>query len=176
MARSTTKIVSIASAALLGMAALLWIVQTGARTPHSSTVKRDVWVGDTLPSLPSYFWGEHEHSLVLAAQVDCPHCKASVPFYQQLRSMVAASTDRVGVVAVFPNSPDKVRAFLDRFHLDIPTVSSTPLQHLAVSGTPTLILADSKGTVIRVWIGELDTEEQRELFIQLRSYLDRKAG
>lgn len=176
MASSRTKIVSIASAALLGMAGLLWMVQTGTRTPHPSTVRRDVWVGDTLPALPSYSWGEHEHSLVLAAQVDCPHCKASVPFYQQLQSMVAASTNRVGVVAVFPNSPDKVRAFLDRFHLDIPAVSSTPLQHLAVSGTPTLILTDSKGTVIRVWIGELDTEERHQLFTQLRSYLDRKTG
>lgn len=85
--------------------------------------------------------------------------------------MVAGTTSRVGIVAVFPNPPDTVQAFLDQFRLDMPSVSGTPLRRLAVSGTPTLILADSKGTVVRVWMGELDSQEQSELFAQLHSYL-----
>jgi hypothetical protein len=104
--------------------------------------------------------------------VECLHCRASVPFYRQLQSMVASTTNRVGVVAVFPNPPDKVRTFLEQFNLDIPVVSNTPLEQLAVSGTPTLILADSVGTVVRVWVGELDAKERRELLAQLRLYLD----
>ena len=111
---------------------------------------------------------------MLAVRVECSHCRASVPFYRQLQSMVPTKNNRVGIIALFPNPPDKVRAFLDEFHLDMPVVPSTPLARLAVSGTPTLILADSKGTVIRVWVGELDAEEQRELLTQLRSYLGGK--
>jgi hypothetical protein len=171
---SKTIIVFIVSTGLLGTAVLLTMMKTAVRASHPTTAQRDVWVGDVLPALPNYSWGEHDHSLVLAVRVECPYCRASVPFYRQLQSMVAATTNRVGVIAVFPNPPDKVRAFLEQFNLDMPAVPSTPLERLAVSGTPTLILADSKGTAVRVWVGELDAEEQRELFAQLRSYLGGK--
>jgi hypothetical protein len=175
MIHSSKKIiVLIVSIGLLGAAILVTTMKTALRASNPATVKRSIWVGDILPALPNYSWEEHDRSLVLAARVDCQHCKASIPFYRQLQSMVASKANRVGVIAVFPNPLDKVREFLDQFHLNIPAVSSMPLQRLAVSGTPTLILVDSKGTVVRVWIGELDAEEQRGLFAQLRSYLDEK--
>lgn len=170
---SKTIIVFVVSAGLLGTAALVTMTKKALRASNPVSTKRDVWVGDTLPTLQNYSWKEHDHSLVLAARVECSHCRASVPFYRQLQSMVA-TTNRVGIVAVFPNPPDKVRAFLEQFNLDIRAVPSMPLEQLAVSGTPTLILADSRGTVVRVWVGELDAEERRELLAQLRSYLDGK--
>jgi hypothetical protein len=173
---SKTIIVFIVSAGLLGTAALVTMTKKALPTSSPLTTKREVWVGDTLPALKNYSWGEYDHSLVLAARVECQYCRASVPFYRQLRSMIAVTTKRVGFIAVFPNPPDKVGAFLDRFGLDIPAVSSMPLEQLSVSGTPTLILADSKGAVVRVWIGELDAEERRELLAQVRSYLDGKKG
>jgi hypothetical protein len=171
---SKTIIVFIVSTGLLGTAVLLTMMKAALRASNPATVQRDVWVGDILPALPNYSWGEHDHSLVLAVRVECSHCRASAPFYRQLQSIVPATTNRVGIIAVFPNPPDKVRAFLQQFNLDIPAVSSTPLEQLAVSGTPTLILTDSKGAVMRVWVGELDTEERRELLAQLRSYLGAK--
>jgi hypothetical protein len=165
-------IILVISVGLLGTTALVTRTNKALRASKPVTTKHDVWVGDTLPTLLNYSWKEHDHSLVLAARVECSHCRASVPFYRQLQSMVASTTNRVGVVAVFPNPPDKVRTFLEQFNLDIPVVSNTPLEQLAVSGTPTLILADSVGTVVRVWVGELDAKERRELLAQLRLYLD----
>jgi thioredoxin-related protein len=88
--------------------------------------------------------------------------------------MVANSANRVGVIAIFPNSKDKVQAFLQQFNLDLLTLADIPLERLAVSGTPTLVLVDSRGTALRVWVGELDPDEQRELFTQLHSYLGEK--
>lgn len=170
--RPKTIIIAIVSVGLLGTSAVL-MTKTAVRTSNPATIQRDVWVGDILPALPNYSWGEHDESLVLAVRSECPHCKASGPFYRQLESAVAATINRVGIIAVFPDPPDKVRTFLGKFELDIPVVSGMPLKHLAVSGTPTLILANSKGTVTRVWVGELDTEEQREIFAQLRSYVGR---
>lgn len=170
--RPKTIIIVIVSVGLLGTSVVL-MMKTALRASNPVSIQRDVWVGDILPTLPSYSWGEHDESLVLAVRSECPHCKASGPLYRQLRSAVAATINRVGIIAVFPDSPDKVRAFLGKFELDIPAVSGMPLKQLAVSGTPTLILADSRGTVTRVWVGELDAEEQRELFAQLRSYVGR---
>src|SRR5947209_6270010 len=119
---SKTVIVFIVLTGVLGTAVLLTMIKRALRASPPATVQRDVWVGDILPTLPNYSWGEHDHSLVLAVQVDCLHCKASVPFYRRLQSMVAATTKRVGVISVFPNPPDKVRAFLEQFDLDMPAV------------------------------------------------------
>lgn len=167
-------IIFIVAAGLFGTAVLLKTVKTAVRVSNAATVQHDVWVGDILPQLPGYSWGEHDHSLVVALRAECVHCKASVPFYRQLQSIVGGSTSQVGVVAIFSNPVDKVREFLDRFALKMPAIPGMPLDRLAVSGTPTLILADSRGIVIRVWVGELDAGEQRELLAQVRSYLGGK--
>jgi thiol-disulfide isomerase/thioredoxin len=165
-------VVIVVSAGLLGAAVLLRRVKPAHEAKPA--IQHDIWVGDALPALPGYSWEEHNHSLVLAMRTDCSHCKASAPLYRQVQSMVADSANRVGVIAIFPNSKDKVKAFLQQFNLDLLTLSDIPLERLAVSGTPTLILVDSRGAALRVWVGELDSDEQRELFTQLHSYLGEK--
>jgi thiol-disulfide isomerase/thioredoxin len=161
---------------LLGTTVFFRLSNRTHRISNIGPTQHGIWVGDVLPALPSYSWQEHDHSLVLAARVDCSHCKASAPLYRQLQLAVANATNRVGLIAVFPDSPDKIQAFFQQFNFNMPTIAGMPLERLAVSGTPTLLLTDSKGTVIRVWVGELDSEEQSELLAQLRSYLDAKAG
>lgn len=168
-----TIIVVMVAAGLLGTAVFLRGAKA-ARKAKPAAIQHDIWVGDVLPALPGYSWGEHNHSLVLAMRVDCPHCRASAPLYRQVQSLVADSAGRVGVIAIFPNAKDKVQTFLQQFNLDLLALSDISLERLSVSGTPTLVLVDSRGTALRVWVGELDPDEQRELFTQLHSYLGEK--
>src|SRR5947207_3423927 len=56
--------------------------------------------------------------VLLAVSQTCPHCIASLPFYQQLSTAVKRTGGKVKLLAVFPTSGGDPAAFLQKRSLD----------------------------------------------------------
>ena len=112
-------------------------------------------------------WNEHDHTLILAIKRGCHFCEESMPFYRRLEQMEADGQFAVHVVAVLPDNPASARFYLRCQNLNVDVVPNVPLDTLDVSGTPTAILVDQHGTLVRAWDGALSPRQQRELISAL---------
>jgi thiol-disulfide isomerase/thioredoxin len=130
--------------------------QTSGRLPSISA-------GERL-TIPTVDWAQNKKTLVFFLKKDCSYCTASADLYRQL---VADATKRnVKCVAVFPNTPEEARKYLQYIELPIENVYTGPLGDYKISGTPTVVFVDNSGTVKNVWIGA-QTDREREMRDQL---------
>ena len=143
-------------------------------------VKRNVWPGSAggriasisageRLNVPNVDWAQNKKSLVFFLKKDCPYCTSSASLYRQL---VADATKRnVKCVAVFPNSPEEARKYLQYLELPIDNVYTGPLGASKISGTPTVVFVDEGGIVKSVWIGA-QTDREQEMRNKLLALFD----
>ena len=65
-------------------------------------------------------------------------------------------------------SVESTKAFLAGDLTSVPRVLQAPLISLAVTGTPTLIIADSRRVVRHVYVGQLGRQQQEEVLALIR--------
>lgn len=113
-------------------------------------------------------WSRSDRTLLMVLSTHCHFCSESAGFYK--RMLAEASTRNVPVVAIFPQSAEEGRAYLTK--LEVPasniTVAQAPAGSVEVPGTPTLIVVDRKGLVVRSWTGKLQARGESEVLQQLR--------
>jgi len=117
--------------------------------------------GVSLPSLTGYQWSGHRETLLLAVRSGCHYCQDSRTFYARLKQMESSGELNAHLLAVLPDDKDSGTAFLRSGNAEIEAVFDQPLNNIQVLGTPTILLVDSHGTVVREWVGRLsrDAEE-----------------
>lgn len=157
---------AITSGLVIGFAAAFgfWFI-----TEHESGGRvggEPVHVGMRLSPPAGYLWRSWPHTLVLGLRVGCPFCEKSAAFYENLAHVAEAGSAKAHLLAVFPDSAEQIRSFMAGLP-GIETLPRTDLGALNVSGTPTVILVDGTGTVERVWIGLLTSEQQGEVMRQI---------
>jgi len=126
--------------------------------------------GTRLAAPAGHDWASHSRTFVLALRTDCSYCEESMPFYRRLVDTVAAHPS-YGLIAAFPNPQPEVEQSLARHRLQIPIVAGASLGSLGVSATPTVLLVNSDGTVLRVWLGRLAPEHEQELLEAIKPSL-----
>lgn len=126
-------------------------------------------VGMRLASMNGYEWSAHQRTLVLALRTDCEYCEASMPFYKRLAAAAREEGAVFGVLSAFPQDAAEVERLQSRVGLQMRTVANADLHALGVSGTPTLILVDSRGTVLKTWTGQLASVGEWEVVQALQS-------
>lgn len=102
-------------------------------------------------------------TLVLALREGCSYCEASVPFYQGLAQRESSSGLRCSLLAILPDSGRTAKAFMRSEGLAIPTLPEIPLPPLGIQATPTLLLLDARGNVVRSWVGELSRRQREDV-------------
>ena len=110
-------------------------------------------------------WTKSDRTLLLALQKGCHFCTESAPFYQKLVSQ--ALMRKVRIIAVLPQEVGVSQEYLGALNVQIGEIRQMPLDALKISGTPTVILVDSRGFVIRSWIGKLPPEAEAEVIQML---------
>jgi thiol-disulfide isomerase/thioredoxin len=119
-------------------------------------VKRNVWPGAASGSrpgisagerlnIPNVDWSQNKKSVVFFLKKDCPFCTSSAGLYRQL--VEEATKRNVKCIAVFPNTPEDARKYLQYIELPIENVYTGPLGESKISGTPTVVFVDDKGIV-----------------------------
>jgi hypothetical protein len=129
-------------------------------TQRSVKGSEEVAVGDHLAPMGRYQWAAHSQTLVLFLRQGCVYCEKSLPFYRNLMSLERAQRLQVHLVTVFPEEIARVREYCQRNGLTSETLSDIAPNVLRVLGTPTLILVNSNGRVLKTWIGELSTPQE----------------
>jgi Redoxin len=126
----------------------------------ASSQKHALRAGDRL-AVENVDWRTHRATLVLALQVGCRFCSESAPFYSKVAAALEQSD--VHVVAVFPQTTELALKYLGRLRVPIGDVREQLLSTMNVFGTPTIILVDRNGRIVRTWIGKLNEEGEAEV-------------
>jgi hypothetical protein len=91
-----------------------------------------------------------------------------MPFYQRLaRNIQDSSSGRVQLVGLTTDLLSQGKSYLDSFGLSVASLVSTKPESLGVSGTPTLLLVDSTGTIHRIWRGKLSASVEAEVLSEV---------
>jgi len=106
-------------------------------------------------------WGASRKTVVLAMSTECHFCKESTPFYKRLLSVASSRHDRV--MAAFPQSELVSKDYLEKEQLGVDEVKQIPLDSIRVSGTPTLMIVDTSGTILKSWVGKLTPAAEAEV-------------
>lgn len=116
-------------------------------------------------------WNRSDRTLVLALRKGCRYCEESMAFYRQLVGMQRAGQFKADIVAVLPNDANSAHDFMESSGLSVTTVPKTPLESIQVQGTPTVILVDRGGHVVRSWVGVLSEGRKQEIVKSLKMAL-----
>jgi hypothetical protein len=100
--------------------------------------------------------------------MDCDICIESLPFYRRLSQTVSDPAD-VNLVLITPAQPEAAREFFKNKGLLFETVLQGKRGLIGVQLSPTLILADSTGTVHGSWIGQLSAQQETEVWTMLKN-------
>jgi hypothetical protein len=87
--------------------------------------------------------------------VGCPYCEDSIEFYERLSALERSRAITAHVVAVFPESAVDIRRALAGRLSAVQTLQRVDLRRLRVVATPTVMLVNSQGRVLNVWVGQL---------------------
>lgn len=131
---------------------------TESSAPTIATPKK----GDHL-DLPGVDWSRSDRTLVMALSTQCHFCSESVGFYQRLVPLASAS--KVAIVAVFPQPTNEARDYWTENQLPSADVDlqQSNLAHIEVFGTPTLLVVNRKGLIVRAWTGKLPAQGEAEV-------------
>jgi thioredoxin-related protein len=113
-------------------------------------------------SLPGVDWTKNELTLLLALDTKCSYCTASAPFYKEI-ARAATQNHRVQLIAVLPQEISESKQYLNDLNVPIDEVRQSALEVLGTQGTPTLIMVNRHGEVIRSWAGKLPPDEETEV-------------
>jgi hypothetical protein len=150
-------------ALLIVCASVVFVLAGGIISVPRKNESPLVRTGETFPQIPTYnFPAKPEKTLVLAISANCSFCQASVPFYKNLASAIAANSG-VAIVAILPEGKNETHDFVEQIGSSIPAITGQNFRDLHISGTPTLLLLDSERRVEKIWMGKLSLEQEQEL-------------
>ena len=132
--------------------------------PAPAPAPNEIVAGTTV-SVPNFDWSRSNRTLMLVLQKDCRYCTESAAFYRTLVSTAPGKATRL--LAVLPQEESVAREYLKSLDVQIGEVRQSSLRSLRVRGTPTLILVDSSGKVIKSWIGKLPDAVEKEVLSSL---------
>lgn len=159
--------IEVAANVAIILVAILLALTLGRRYlfPPAPLVPQNEIVAGTTVSLPNVDWSKSNRTLLLVLQKDCRYCTESAPFYRTLVSTAPAKA--IKLLAVLPQEESVSREYLKSLDVQINEVRQSSLGSLNVRGTPTLILVDNNGKVIKSWMGKLPDAGQKEVLSSL---------
>jgi len=115
-------------------------------------------------SIAGVDWSRADRTLVLVLNTHCHFCRDSAEFYKKL--LPEASAQKMQIVAVLPQPPQESRQYLASLGISMSSVGvqQAPMEDAQASGTPTLILANNNGQVVRAWVGKLPARGEADVW------------
>lgn len=111
-------------------------------------------------SLPTNTIINSGRTLLLVVDSRCSVCTVSIPFYKRVIKVAAPD---VRIVLAGVQSPDSLKAYAAREHIEPHAIISVPPGLLKIRSTPLLILVDANRRVLRSWVGQLNAIQEEEV-------------
>lgn len=99
----------------------------------------------------------------------CSFCDESMPFYRRITQL--SNTGKVKVVAFFEHNDLESSEYMKRSQLTDVGISRANFDSLGIKGTPTLVLLDQGGKVLKSSVGKLDDKGEQEVENYLKSVI-----
>lgn len=134
-----------------------------APPPSRSAATIPYKAGDKSPALDRVAYNSADRTLLMFVKSTCTYCTQSMPFYVKLAEARQRMGDKVKIVAISPDPPEVLASYLSSHGVTVDTqvsVSPMQMQQIRIRGTPTLVIADARGTVQEAWMGRLPTESE----------------
>lgn len=103
----------------------------------------------------------NSYGIVIVSDPNCGYCRASGAFDHEL--LVGAKSKAMPIVLALPRKGKPGKSFASFLGMGSVTVVDWADLGLRVTMTPTVLLVDPKGAVVRYWLGKLDIESEREV-------------
>jgi hypothetical protein len=160
-------LITIVAGILLSVAvAKVYLLPAAART-GSSISPTKLAVGVNLgKELPDINFKNNGQTVTLALSTKCHFCTESAPFFRKLYRESAKGSK---ILAVFPESLNESKQYLVEKDVPVDQIKQIAIASIGVTGTPTMLQVDSKGTVKQVWMGRLSEPEQESALTSLRN-------
>jgi len=159
---------TIANIAVILVAILVATVFVKNNFIKSAPAPRQSMVGQTI-KLDGIDAHAANVTVLLALSSSCRFCDASSAFYQRLTALRRDTGNKFQTVGVFRESVESAQEYLTKKGLIFDGVISNPTDDLKVHGTPTMLMVNSEGKVIKEWVGLMDDTEQKEAIDLLRT-------
>lgn len=148
------------------------VVPTGLilrQNPHLASLlagpQRIAQVGSHLEPLPGYRWDRHGTTLVIALKSGCPYCEASMGFYGRIADLWRNGALNAYPLVLYSDPASDVRPEIRGMQ----RITRLGYSRIGIASTPTVLLVDSQGIVVKKWPGQLPLPEVERLLASLRS-------
>lgn len=142
-------------------------VQPKKEIPQPSQTK--LQAGQVFPRVGGIDYNEAPRTLIIMMSTKCRFCVASLPFYERMMDEKNYGKESIHIVAAFPNSPDEVKEFVVEKQFSVETVAGLDLAEVGLLFTPTLILVDKSGKILKSWAGQLTPDGEKNVFEALNT-------
>lgn len=120
--------------------------------------------GARLLAPPGYAWRSHPATVVIALRSGCPYCKASMGLYGEIENLWIAQHWKIYPLVLFS---DPARQVDGRIRL-MQRLANMDYPALGIASTPTVLLVDSSGRVLRKWAGQLRSPDDEQMLDAIR--------
>ncbi len=72
------------------------------------------------------------------------------------------------MIAVLPQTQAESRSYLDTLGVQVHQIFQSSLESVDATGTPTLLIVDSKGQIRKAWVGKLEPDRESQVTAGLR--------
>jgi hypothetical protein len=117
--------------------------------------------GEVVADTPDLRLANTSRTLLVGTTSTCQYCTASMPFYAKLFTL--AKQQGVKVVAYTMEDIDRNGAYFASHGITPDTVISASTNHILTYSTPTLVLVQRDGTVIKSWLGQLRPSQEQDV-------------
>lgn len=156
--------ISVIAVAALGCILLAKTLLPGERGRSSNLPGTSLPIPEigTVVSLPEVAWSSHKQTVILVLSTQCRFCADSAPFFRKLAERARERGD-TGMIALFPQDPQEGADYLQSLNVPVDQIIQAPIASAGARGTPTLILADEHGSIMKSWVGRVSAEREPEL-------------
>lgn len=167
--KSTLDTVANIAIILVCVIAAVVLIRNQFFPPRPPGAPAQVEKGERFDQLKAVVPAGSDRALVVAVSPTCHFCDESIPFYKQIIDQRNQKDSRVKVIAAVPSEEAKAeeaRKFASGGATPDGMVNMD-FSAIKVPGTPTLLLVDSDGKVLDVWVGKLDEGREKEVLAAL---------
>ena len=118
-------------------------------------------------STPGLDMPKNVNKLIFSLSTTCRFCSASAPFYRKLLTEVLPR-NAIEAIALLPEEKALAEAYV-RDVIQAPFDSVVTGRATGVSGTPTILLVDGGGKIVKAWVGLLSPQQEATVIDAVRA-------